>query len=118
MAGSRVVSDTAALRAVKLLHTAVWALFASCILALPVVAWFGNFRMALILIALVLVEVVVLLANRLSCPLTSVAARYTEARGANFDIYLPLCIARYNKQIFGTLFLAGVVFTWVMWRRS
>jgi hypothetical protein len=44
-----------ALRTIKLVHTAAWALFAGCIVALPVVAWSGNFRAALTLIAVVLV---------------------------------------------------------------
>jgi hypothetical protein len=45
-----------------------------------------------------------------------VAARYTDDRRDNFDIYLPLWIARYNKQIFGPLFVAGIVFTLALWR--
>jgi hypothetical protein len=43
---------------------------------------------------------------------------YTDDRRDNFDIYLPLWLARYDKQDFGTLFTAGVVLTWVMWRRA
>jgi hypothetical protein len=66
----------------------------------------------------VLVEVIVLVANRLRCLLTAVAARYTSARRANFDIYLPLWLARYNKEIFGTLFVAGVLFTFAQWRAA
>jgi hypothetical protein len=104
------------LRAVKTLHTLAWALFAGCILALPIVAWRQHFFAAAILIGVVLVEVLVLVANRFRCPLTDVAARYTEDRQDNFDIYLPLWIARYNKQIFGTLFAAGIVLTLVLWR--
>ncbi len=38
---------------------------------------------------------------------TDLAARYTEDRRGNFDIYLPVWLARQNKTIFGTLFLAG-----------
>ena len=105
----------AALRVVKVVHTLAWAVFAGCILALPFVAWRGQFSIALFLIALVSVEVLVLLANRLRCPLTNVAARYTDDRRPNFDIYLPLWIARYNKQIFGPLFLAGILLTVLMW---
>jgi len=108
-------SPAAALRAVKVIHTFAWALFAGCILAIPIVAWLGQFAVALILISLVSVEVLVLLANRLRCPLTDVAARYTDDRRANFDIYLPEWVARYNKQIFGPLFVAGILFTIVMW---
>ncbi len=105
-----------ALRAVKLVHTLAWALFAGCIVALPVAAYLRNFRLAALLIAIVLVEVVVLMANQLRCPLTAVAARYTSDRRANFDIYLPMWVARYNKEIFGSLFLGGILFTIALWQ--
>lgn len=104
------------LRAVKTLHTVVWAFFAGCILLVPVYAWRGDLRAAAVLIALVSVEVVIILVNRWRCPLTDVAARYTEDRQDNFDIYLPLWLARYNKELFGTLFLLGVLYTLARWR--
>jgi hypothetical protein len=105
-----------ALRLVKIVHTLAWAVFAGCILALPVVAWLRDFPLAALLIAVVLVEVIVLFANRFRCPLTAVAARYTSDRRANFDIYLPMWVARYNKEIFGSLFVAGILFTFIQWR--
>jgi hypothetical protein len=111
-------SAPAALRAVKIAHTLAWALFAGCIVALPVFAWRGQLSVAMLMIAVVSVEVLVLVANRFRCPLTSVAARYTDDRRDNFDIYLPLWIARYNKQIFGPLFVAGVLYTLVIWRNA
>jgi hypothetical protein len=104
------------LRAVKLVHTLAWAIFAGCIVALPVAAYLKDFQLAGILISAVAVEVVVLAANHFRCPLTDVAARFTSDRSANFDIYLPLWLARYNKEIFGSLFLAGILFTLVQWR--
>jgi hypothetical protein len=78
--------------------------------AIPVLAWQGQFGAAGVLAALVLGEVVVLWLNRWSCPLTAVAARFTDDRRANFDIYLPVWLAQYNKQIFGPLYVAGVVY--------
>jgi hypothetical protein len=85
--------------------------FTGCILAIPVLARPGRFAAAAILAVLVLGEVVVVLwLNQWSCPLTAVAARYTDDRRANFDIYLPEWLARYNKEIFGPLYLAGVVY--------
>ena len=99
-----------------MIHTIAWAFFAGCILALPVVAGLGDFFLAAILIALVFVEGVVLVANGWRCPLTGVAARYTDDRRDNFDIYLPLWLARYNKLIFGWLFVAGLLFTVARWR--
>jgi len=103
------------LRAVKVVHTVAWAIFAGCIVALPVAAYLNDFEVAAILIAIVLVEVIVLFTNHFRCPLTDVAARYTTDRRANFDIYLPLWIARYNKEIFGSLFVVGILFTLVCW---
>jgi hypothetical protein len=103
------------LRAVKLVHTAVWVFFVACILALPVSAALGRFDLALAAFLLVLCECGVLALNRGKCPLTGVAARYTEDRADNFDIYLPLWLARHNKSIFGTLFVAGAVFALARW---
>ncbi len=99
------------LRLVKVVHTIVWAFFAGCIFAIPVLAWRGNVTAAFVAIAVVCLEVVVILVNRWRCPLTDVAARYTDDRRDNFDIYLPEWLARHNKTIFGWLFAAGLVFT-------
>jgi hypothetical protein len=107
-----------ALRRIKLLHTAVWALFAGSIVLIPVAAGYQQWWLAFILIGLVSLECLILAANRMMCPLTDVAARYTDDRKANFDIYLPLWLARYNKQIFGPLFFGGVVITIVLWLRQ
>ena len=107
--------DAAVLTIIKVVHTTAWAFFAACILAIPIAVWRGDFRLALGLIAIVLVEVLILAANDRRCPLTKVAARYTDDRRDNFDIYLPLWLARYNKQIFGGIFGAGVLFTLTSW---
>ena len=99
----------------RLLHTAVWAVFAGCIVAIPWLAWQGLFGAAAVTAAIVLGEVVVLWIHRWSCPLTAVAARYTQDRRANFDIFLPEWLARHNKLIFGGLYLAGIVILILGW---
>jgi hypothetical protein len=96
---------------VKLLHTLVWALLAGCVIAIPVFAWFDHDAEAVALILVVLVEVLVLIVNGGHCPLTAVSARYTLDRRDNFDIYLPEWLARYNKLIFGSIYLFGVAVT-------
>jgi hypothetical protein len=102
------------LRAIKTIHTFVWAVFAASILAIPVCALSERLAIAWGLIGFVLLEVAVLVANRMKCPLTNVAGRYTAARQDNFDIYLPLWLARNNKSVFGGLYVAGIVYTvWV-----
>jgi hypothetical protein len=105
-----------ALVLLKLVHTAVWAFFAGCILAIPAAAFAHRFDLVATFTALVLLEIAVLAVNRWRCPLTGVAARFTDERRDNFDIYLPLWLARYNKQVFGALFVAGelvVVWSWL-----
>jgi hypothetical protein len=104
-----------ALHAIKLLHTVVWAVFAGSIVAIPLLALAGAFRWASILALLVLLEVLVLLFNGMRCPLTAVAARHTDDRRDNFDIYLPEWLARWNKHVFGTLYVVGLLVLWATW---
>ena len=104
-----------ALAVVKLVHTLVWAVFAGCILALPVASWLGEHGVAGWLAAIVACEVAVLVFNRWRCPLTSVAAQYTSDRRPNFDIYLPEWLDEHNKLIFGALYIGGLVFAFARW---
>jgi hypothetical protein len=105
---------------IKLLHTVIWFFFASCILALPVAALRRRFDWAIGLTVVVLIECLVVAFNHYRCPLTNIAARYTQDRAANFDIYLPVWLAQNNKTVFGTLFLAGelvLLWRWLSSRR-
>lgn len=109
---------TGLLVAVKLLHTAVWLFFVACIVAIPFAGALRRFSWAAASFGLVLLECAILAANRGRCPLTDVAARFTPERADNFDIYLPLWLARHNKTIFGILFLAGSLFALWLWLQS
>lgn len=112
------MSDGLRLRLIKLLHTAIWGLMAAAILALPWMGWSRRFGWALGLTLLVLGECGVLALNGGRCPLTGLAARYTHDRADNFDIYLPLWLARHNKLVFGCLFVAGEVVVVAGWLAS
>ena len=103
------------LKTVKLVHTAVWAFFAGCILAIPALAVARHLTASTILIGVVFIECLVLMFNGMRCPLTGVAAQYTEDRRDNFDIYLPEWLARHNKTIFGALYVIGIVVTIGAW---
>jgi hypothetical protein len=105
-----------ALVIVKVAHTAIWAFFAGCILALPVLGWLRRFDWALGLTAFILVECLVLAVNQARCPLTAIAARYTADRSPAFDIYLPEWLAAHNKAIFGTLFVLNELIVLWKWR--
>ena len=98
-----------ALMLVRVVHTVVWAFLVGCILAVPLTALAGNLGLATVFAAVVLLECVVLAVNHYRCPLTDVAARYTDQRPPNFDIYLPVWLARHNKRVFGTLFAAALL---------
>jgi hypothetical protein len=94
---------------VKLLHTLIWAFFAS-VIGFIVYAGLWN-RMntwVWIAVGLIIVEGVILLLHEWKCPLTPIAARYTESREDNFDIFLPRWLARNNKSIFTLLYVFGV----------
>ena len=110
-----IASPLSSLTAIKIVHTLVWAFFATCVIAIPVMAWRDELRLAAYFIGLVLVEIAVLSVNSWHCPLTPMAARFTEDRRPNFDIYLPEWLARWNKTIFGSLFVAGVLLTLGRW---
>lgn len=76
---------------IKVVHTLVWAIFAGCIVAMPLASRRGEHR---------------------------TAARYTDDRHASFDIYLPEWLARHSTLIFGALYCAGVVVTIARWVRA
>lgn len=110
-------SDSARKRLVfvKVIHTLAWAFFASCIIGIPIAAWLGHHAAAGLLAAIVFMEVAILATNEWACPLTAVAARYTDDRASNFDIYLPVWLARYNKQVFGPLYVLSVAYAAWNW---
>ena len=110
-----MVSNLTKLRLLKITHTTIWVIFAGSILAIPVFAWLGEWVYTTALILFVLLECLILVFNRMRCPITDIAARYTDDRSDNFDIYLPQWLARHNKTIFGSLFVAGLVFTFLRW---
>ena len=97
---------------IKLLHTVIWVFF---VMVIGYIVYAGIANVlgppVWIAIGLIVLEGVILLLNNGSCPLTPMAARYTDRREDNFDIFLPLWLARYNKQLFGGIFFlaAGLV---------
>lgn len=98
---------------IKLAHTAIWALMATAIIAIPIAAMRRRFRLAAWLSALIAGECIVLALNGGRCPLTDLAGRFTAERAANFDIFLPRWLAENNKLIFGALFITGeLVWLW------
>lgn len=96
--------------AIKLLHSAVWVFFNIVIFYLLHAVVVDRIdRWTWVALALIGAECAVLLIFKMACPLTLVARRYSESQQANFDIYLPAWLARYNKLIYGILLAAILV---------
>lgn len=95
---------------IKIAHTVIWAFFVLVIGYILYAEIFDELGVGVwIAIGLIILEGVVLKLNNGSCPLTPMAAKYTKRRDDNFDIFLPNWLARYNKIIFTSIWLAGVV---------
>lgn len=102
---------------IKLLHTFIWAIMAAAILYVLYSGVVGKLTIVTwISIALALGECIVIVLNKWRCPLTPLAAKHTENREPNFDIFLPRWLAKYNKEIFGTILVVGLLL--VVWRLS
>jgi hypothetical protein len=106
------------LMVIKLLHTLIWAFLAANLVGIPALGVLRRFRWAAILTGIVLLECGVLAINGGRCPLSDLAARFTDDRASNFDIYLPNWLAQYNKVIFGVLFVAGELVLLGFWLRD
>ena len=94
----------------KLLHTLIWVFFVAVIFYVLYSGITGRITpLTWVAIGLVVFEGLVLLIFRMRCPLTYVAQRYSDSQKDNFDIYLPNWLAKYNKQIFTTIFVVGLI---------
>ncbi len=94
----------------KLLHTLIWVFFVAVIFYVLYCGITGKITpLTWVAIGLVVFEGLILLIFRMRCPLTYVARRYSDSQKDNFDIYLPNWIAKYNKQIFTTIFVVGLI---------
>jgi len=95
---------------VKLIHTVIWIFFASVIFYILYAGLANEINIyTWIAIALVILEGLVLLIFRMSCPLTIVARKYSNSPKDNFDIFLPEWLARQNKLIFTSIYLFGLI---------
>lgn len=98
------------IRLIKIIHTFIWALMVAAILYIVYCGLSNNFNPLLwFSIALIILEGVTLLIFKWTCPLTLIAKRYTDNRKDNFDIYLPIFMAKYTKTVFSALFVLGII---------
>lgn len=96
--------------AIKLLHTLVWAFFVFIIFYIVYSGLTNQITVfTWISIAMVLGEGLVLIIFKMFCPLTLIARKYSDSKKENFDIFLPNWLAKYNKLIFTSIYIFGVI---------
>lgn len=97
---------------IKFLHTAIWVFFNVVIFYMLYAVTFGTIDHWLwIGYALIVAEGLTLLLFRFYCPLTVWARRYSDSQAANFDIFLPEWLAKYNKQIYTVIMVVILALT-------
>ena len=98
------------LLAIKWVHTLIWLflvvvifyiLYSGIFNEIDIYTWIG--------IGLIILEGIVLLVFKMFCPLTIMARKYSDSEMDNFDIFLPNWLAKYNKLIFTTLYIIGLI---------
>jgi hypothetical protein len=95
---------------IKTIHTLVWIFFNVVIFYLLYAVIVDRIdKRVWICLSLIAVEGLILIVFKNICPITIVARSYSQSERANFDIYLPNWLAKYNKQIYTTIVLVGIV---------
>ena len=98
------------LLAVKVIHTLIWIAMVAVILYVDWSGFTNNISVySWSAVGVIVIEGLVLLLFKGHCPLTYIARKYSDSQKSNFDIFLPEWLARYNKEIFTTLFVAGLI---------
>jgi hypothetical protein len=98
------------LKKIKIIHSLIWAILAFMTFYILYSGISGNITVfTWIAVGAIILEGLILLMNGWSCPLTSKARKYKITDKENFDIYLPEWLAKYNKFIFTTIFVIGLL---------
>jgi len=109
------MTDKTKLILVKLLHTVIWVFFNIVIFYLLYAVIVNKIDIWVwVCLGLIAFEALILLIFRSVCPVTLLAGRYSDSAGANsnranFDIYLPHWLAKYNKRIYSVIVAIALV---------
>ena len=95
---------------IKWVHTLIWLFFVAVILYILYSGIFDDVdKYTWVGIGLIIGEGIVLLIFKMFCPLTVMARKYSDSDKDNFDIFLPNWLAKYNKLIFTSLYVIGLI---------
>jgi hypothetical protein len=106
------MNDKTKLVLIKIIHTLVWLFFNAVIFYMLYAAITGKLDLWLwIGYGLFVLEGIILLDFKFFCPLTIIARKYSDSSKENFDIYLPVWLAKYNKLIYTSILIIIVIIT-------
>lgn len=109
-----MMKNEAKLRIIKTVHTAIWVFFNGVIFYMLYAVLTNKIdRWLWIGYGLFILEGIILLVFKFFCPLTLLARKYSDSEKANFDIYLPHWLAKYNKLIYTSILGVIIVITLV-----
>jgi hypothetical protein len=109
------VPDSSKLIIIKTVHTLIWLFFNVVIFYMLYAVLTDRLNKWLwIGYGLFILEGIILLIFKFFCPLTLIARKYSDSTRANFDIYLPEWLAKYNKQIYSVLL--GIILLLTIYR--
>lgn len=104
------MNQSGKLLVIKFTHTLIWLFFVIVIFYIVYSGISNKINSyTWIAIGLVIGEGIVLLLFKMFCPLTILARKYSDSDKDNFDIFLPNWLARYNKIIFTTIYIIGLI---------
>jgi hypothetical protein len=104
------MSPSLKLNIVKGIHSVIWMFFSGVIGYLYFAVISGKIdKWVWIGIGIILLEGIVLLIFKRSCPITLIARKYSDSTKDNFDIFLPNWLAKYNKLIYTILFAVVLI---------
>ena len=95
---------------IKVVHTLIWVFFNIVIFYLLYAVIADKIdKWVWISLGLILIEVITLIVFKNLCPITVIARNYSQSTKANFDIYLPNWLTKYNKQIYTVIVFVALV---------
>jgi len=104
------MTSRAKLILIKILHTAIWIFYNIVIFYLLYAVTSNKIdKWIWIGLGLIALEGLILLLFKKICPVTLIARKYSSSTSANFDIYLPNWLAKYNKLIYSIIVLIILV---------
>jgi hypothetical protein len=104
--------DESKLILIKTIHTIIWVFFNFVIFYMLYAAITNKLDYRLCIgYCLFILEGIILLAFKFFCPLTVMARKYSNSTKANFDIYIPNWLAKYNKTIYTTILMIVIIIT-------